>query len=101
MTAFSGGNQQKVMFAKWDQLDPRVFILHEPTQGVDPSAGRELMERIVARAAAGTAVIVVSGDHEQLVELCHRVLVMVDGSPSAEILRADLSEESLLVACSR
>lgn len=101
MTSFSGGNQQKVMFAKWDQLDPRVFVLHEPTQGVDPSAGRELMERIVARAKAGAAVIVVSGDHEQLVELCHRVVVMVDGAVSTEIAREELNEERLLLACSR
>ena len=100
IASFSGGNQQKVMFAKWDQLEPRVFVLHEPTQGVDPSAGRELMDRIVARAAAGAAVILVSGDHEQLVELCHRVIVMIDGSFSEEIPRESLSEEALLLACS-
>ncbi len=100
MAAFSGGNQQKVMFAKWDQMEPRVFVLHEPTQGVDPSAGRELMERIVARASTGAAVIIVSGDHEQLVELCHRVVVMVDGAVSTEITREELSEERLLLACS-
>ncbi|MBK0419806.1 sugar ABC transporter ATP-binding protein [Leucobacter sp. CSA1] len=100
MTSFSGGNQQKVMFAKWDQLEPSVFVLHEPTQGVDPSAGRELMDRIVARAEAGAAVILVSGDHEQLVELCHRVVVMIDGTLATEIPRAELSEERLLLACS-
>lgn len=100
MTSFSGGNQQKVMFAKWNQLEPRVFVLHEPTQGVDPAAGRELLDRIVERAEEGAAVLVVSGDHEQLVEICHRVLVMVDGEVSAEIPRDRLSEESLLLACS-
>ncbi|WP_449282686.1 sugar ABC transporter ATP-binding protein [Leucobacter sp.] len=100
MASFSGGNQQKVMFAKWDQLEPRVFVLHEPTQGVDPAAGRELMDRIVSRAEAGAAVIVVSGDHEQLVKLCHRVVVMIDGVSATEIARDDLSEESLLLACS-
>lgn len=100
MTSFSGGNQQKVMFAKWDQIEPRVFVLHEPTQGVDPAAGRELLDRIVERAQAGAAVVIVSGDHEQLVEICHRVIVMVDGEVSAEIPRDELSEEALLLACS-
>ncbi|MBO1900554.1 sugar ABC transporter ATP-binding protein [Leucobacter weissii] len=100
MASFSGGNQQKVVFAKWDQLDPRVFIVHEPTQGVDPAAGHELLERVVERARNGAAVVVVSGDHEQLVEICHRVIVMVDGEVDAEILREDLSEEALLLACS-
>lgn len=100
MASFSGGNQQKVMFAKWDQLNPRVFVLHEPTQGVDPSAGREILDQVIARARTGTAVVIVAGDHEQLVEMCHRVIVMSHGEVVTEIPREDLSEESLLLACS-
>lgn len=100
MASFSGGNQQKVMFAKWDQTNPRVFILHEPTQGVDPSAGREILDQVIERARSGTAVVIVSGDHEQLVEICHRVIVMSHGEVVTEIPRADLDEETLLLACS-
>lgn len=101
MSSFSGGNQQKVVFAKWLQLDPGVLVLHEPTQGVDAGAAKELLDQVVARAEAGAAVLVVSGDHEQLVEICHRVVVLGDGTTVADIPRARLSEQALLAASSQ
>ncbi len=97
---FSGGNQQKIVFAKWMQIDPSVLLLEEPTQGVDAGAARELLGRVTDAAAEGATVLIVSGDHEQLLELCHRVVVLSHGVVVAEIDRADLSEERLLVACS-
>ncbi|WP_368497767.1 sugar ABC transporter ATP-binding protein [Herbiconiux sp. A18JL235] len=96
--SFSGGNQQKAVFAKWLQLDPGVLVLHEPTQGVDAGAAKELLEQVVRRAADGAAVLIVSGDHEQLVEVCHRVVVVGHGSVLADIPRARLTEQALLAA---
>lgn len=97
---FSGGNQQKIVFGKWLQTEPRVLLLEEPTQGVDAGAARELLSRVTDAAEAGRTVIVVSGDHEQLVEICHRVVVLGHGHVVADVPREDLSEERLLMECS-
>ena len=97
---FSGGNQQKIVFAKWLQTEPSVLLLEEPTQGVDAGASRDLLTHVTTAAETGMTVIIVSGDHEQLVELCHRVVVLSHGRITAELPREDLSEERLLVACS-
>jgi len=101
MAAFSGGNQQKVVFAKWLQNAPGVLLLDEPTQGVDPGAAHDLLTDVMRTAAAGTAVVVFSGDHEQLAATCHRVLVLQHGRLVAEVTRAsgELTEANLLHAC--
>lgn len=99
MRMFSGGNQQKVVFGKWLQTSPRVFLLDEPTQGVDAGAARELLEQTATLAEKGTAVVVFSGDHEQLAAICHRVIVLNEGRQVAELVGDELSEHALLVAC--
>jgi ribose transport system ATP-binding protein len=101
MAAFSGGNQQKVVFAKWLQTAPGVLLLDEPTQGVDPGAAHDLLEDVMQTAESGSAVVVFSGDHEQLAAICHRVLVLHHGRLVAEITRAsgELTETALLHAC--
>lgn len=100
MTGFSGGNQQKVVFAKWLQLEPKVMVLDEPTQGVDVGAAQELLGQVTRAAAGGAAVLLCSGDHEQLVETCHRVLVLNAGRVVAELQRDSLSEQAILEAAS-
>lgn len=95
----SGGNQQKILLAKWLATDPAVLLLHEPTQGVDAAARREIIELINESAEAGTAVLVASTDYEQLANMCHRVLVLRNGWVSAEIA-APMTEADLLLACS-
>ncbi|MGC0239472.1 ATP-binding cassette domain-containing protein [Arthrobacter sp. SD76] len=85
VTDFSGGNQQKLVFMKWLQLNPQVLLLDEPTQGVDPGAAKLLLEEMVEAAKAGAAVAMFSGDHEQLVATCHRVLVLHQGRIVAEL----------------
>jgi ribose transport system ATP-binding protein len=99
MRAFSGGNQQKVVFGKWLQLSPKIFLLDEPTQGVDAGAGRELLERTAELAEQGTAVVVFSGDYEQLAAICNRVIVLNDGRQVVELSGDDLTERALLEAC--
>ena len=76
---FSGGNQQKVLFAKWTLETPKVILLDEPTRGVDVGAKRAIYEAIIGIAAEGAAVILVSSELEEVVHLSHRVLLMSDG----------------------
>lgn len=92
----SGGNQQKVALAKWLALNPGVFILDEPTRGVDVGSKREIYEVIEALAAAGTAVLVISSDLEEVLRLSDRVLVMHEGRLAGELPAAALSEESIM-----
>lgn len=86
ITSLSGGNQQKVMFGKALRLTPRVLLLDEPTQGIDVGA-KEQIHRLVDAAAAieGVATLVASTDTDELVRLCHRVLVLVDGRITATL----------------
>jgi ABC-type sugar transport system ATPase subunit len=76
---FSGGNQQKVLFAKWTLEIPKVILLDEPTRGVDIGAKRAIYDAILGIAAQGAAVILVSSELEEVVHLSHRVILMSDG----------------------
>jgi ribose transport system ATP-binding protein len=97
----SGGNQQKALLAKWLQMKPEVLLLHDPTQGIDVGAKKEIFVQIEDAAARGAAVLISSTDCEDLAHLCHRVLVFRDGEVSAELQSANLSEESIVQACYR
>ncbi|WIX75636.1 sugar ABC transporter ATP-binding protein [Amycolatopsis carbonis] len=80
LSAFSGGNQQKILFGKWMRTEPRVLLLDEPTQGVDIAAKAELHKQILAAATDGGACAVISSsDTEELISVCHRILVMRHG----------------------
>jgi ribose transport system ATP-binding protein len=85
ITALSGGNQQKVALARWLRRRPRLLLLDEPTQGVDVGARAELWSLIMRAAEAGTAVIVVSSDLEELTHLCGRLLVLREGRRAGEL----------------
>lgn len=82
---FSGGNQQKILFGKWLRLGLPVFLLDEPTQGVDVGAKAELYTFLVSAAKEGRGIVVSSSDVDELVQLCHRVLVMRDGRLVSEL----------------
>ena len=94
--SFSGGNQQKVLLAKWMRLRPAVLLLDEPTQGVDVGAQSEIHTLLRSTADDGGAVVVASSDTHELVELCDRVLVIQNGRVHRE-LRGDSLEEHTLV----
>src|SRR5699024_2171827 len=74
LQAFSGGNQQKILLAKWLRLKPSVLLLDEPTQGVDVGAQAEIRALLHEAAEAGAAFVVASSDTRELAELCDRVL---------------------------
>jgi ribose transport system ATP-binding protein len=95
---FSGGNQQKVVLAKWLRNEPKVLLMDEPTQGVDVGAKAGIFELIADAAAAGAGVLVASSDAKELALICDRVLVMRDGRAVAEMARAELSEAELVRA---
>ena len=79
VSSLSGGNQQKVVLAKWFHAGTDVIILDEPTRGVDVGAKTEIYALIEELAAAGKAVLVISSEHQELFGLCDRVLVMAEG----------------------
>ena len=95
LSIFSGGNQQKVLFAKWLAQAPSVFLLDEPTQGVDVGAKADLHKELSRCAEEGAAVVVSSSDLEELADLCDRVLIVIDGKVSAELSGSELSEASI------
>ncbi|MFB7114771.1 sugar ABC transporter ATP-binding protein [Streptomyces sp. NPDC056190] len=91
----SGGNQQKVLLAKWLQRPGlRCLVLHEPTQGVDVGARRALLDTVTALTEEGLGVLVVGSDHEELAQICDRVLVMSRGSVVGELDRPAADEIS-------
>lgn len=96
--ALSGGNQQKVVLAKWLDAEPRVVVLDDPTRGVDVGARAEVHGLVTGLAAEGTSVLVASTDLTELVDLCDRVLVLRRGEVVTELGAAELSEQVLSLA---
>ena len=85
----SGGNQQKVVFAKLATTRPAVLILHEPTQGVDVRAKMDIFRIIDEMAAQGVAIVVISSEIRELIGICDRILVMNNGRLTEEFLKGD------------
>lgn len=94
---FSGGNQQKIVLAKWLRNRPKVLLLDEPTQGVDVGAKAAIYRLITDAASNGAGVLISSSDTAELSELCDRVLILRDGLVVTELERRDLSESRLVV----
>jgi ABC-type sugar transport system ATPase subunit len=94
----SGGNQQKVILAKWLATDPKLLLLDEPTRGIDVNAKREIYAFIDELARNGLGLIVVSSELPEILALADRVLVMCEGRKTAEFPRADATAEKILAA---
>lgn len=92
----SGGNQQKVMLAKGLEAGPRIFIIDEPTKGVDIGAKREIHQILRGLADAGAALLVISSDLPELLQLCDRILVMREGRLVGELDREAATEETVM-----
>jgi ribose transport system ATP-binding protein len=98
LAQLSGGNQQKVVLAKWLRTSPRVLVLDEPTAGVDVGAKTAIYELVRRAARQGAAIVVSSADSKELAELCDRVLALDRGRLVGELCGADLTEEAVLHA---
>jgi ABC-type sugar transport system ATPase subunit len=92
----SGGNAQKAIIARWMLTNPRVFILDEPTRGIDIGAKAEIHGLISKMAADGIAVIIVSSELPEVMGMSDRILVMHEGSITGELLRGDFSQEKIM-----
>ncbi|MSX19984.1 MAG: ATP-binding cassette domain-containing protein, partial [Actinobacteria bacterium] len=95
VTSLSGGNQQRVVLAKWLAMNPHLMILNGPTVGVDIGSKREILEIIRDRAQNGMAFLVVSDDIPELIQICHRVLVIKNGQVSKEFNESELDQNVL------
>lgn len=94
--ALSGGNQQKVALAKWFAMNPKFIILDEPTRGVDIGAKDEIYRLIDQLAKAGTAILLISSEMEEIFALADRVMVMAEGRVTGELDADHLTEEAIM-----
>ena len=92
----SGGNQQKAILARWLLTDPSVLILDEPTRGIDIGVKAEFYDMIGELAAGGRAILLISSELPELLALCDRVLVMSEGRLTANIPRAEATQEAIM-----
>ena len=96
----SGGNQQKVVIAKWLLNEPDIIILDEPTRGIDVGAKRDIYLLLGKLVQQGKAVIMISSEIPELMGICDRVLVMCEGNDSGEVKREDFSQERIMTLAS-
>lgn len=96
ISQLSGGNQQKVILARWLETHPKLLILDEPTKGIDVGAKAEFYRIIAECARRGMAVIVISSELPEVIGLSDRILVMREGRISGEVMRSGFSEETIL-----
>ena len=98
VATLSGGNQQKVVIAKWLMTEPDIILLNDPTRGIDVGTKQEIYRLIRDLAKEGKAILFYSTDYAELIGCCDRVAVMYDGAIAAELSGADISEEAIVSA---
>ena len=96
ITSLSGGNQQKVVLAKWLMSNPKLLILDNPTQGVDVGAKEEIYNIIHRLAAEGVAIIVLSSEAQEIIRVCDRTLVLFHGRQVGELKGEEMTEHSIM-----
>ena len=92
----SGGNQQKVVLAKWLSMTPRVVIFDEPTRGIDVGSKSEIYKLMRGLGDAGVAVLMISSDMEEVVGVSDRIVVMREGRIAGFLERSAFSEENVM-----
>lgn len=96
ISALSGGNQQKVVLAKWMVNDPDIFLLDEPTRGIDVGAKYEIYKLMTLLAREGKAILMVSSELPELIGMCDRIYVMSEGTIAGELHREAFSQETIM-----
>lgn len=98
--SLSGGNQQKVMIAKWLSIDPKVIFLDEPTRGIDVGAKAEIHNMLRELANEGIGIVIISSELPEIIGMCDRVLVMREGKITGEVSGEDINEKNLIMLAS-
>ena len=96
VSALSGGNQQKVVIAKWLMVQPRIILLNDPTRGIDVGTKVELYQLLRKLASSGAAIIFYSTDYDELIGCCDRVLVLYDGGVTRVLVGDEITERALI-----
>jgi ribose transport system ATP-binding protein len=96
--SLSGGNQQKVVIAKWLMRRPRIILLNDPTRGIDVGTKQELYQLLRKLADGGAAILFYSTDYDELIGCCDRVLVLYDGAIKRELVGAEITEHALIAS---
>ena len=98
VSALSGGNQQKVVIAKWLMRKPRIILLNDPTRGIDVGTKQEMYQLLRRLAAEGAAILFYSTDYDELIGCCDRVLVFFDGAIRRELVGSEITEHALVAS---
>ncbi len=96
--SLSGGNQQKLVIAKWLMRKPRIILLNDPTRGIDVGTKQELYQLLRKLADGGAAIILYSTDYDELIGCCDKVLVMYDGAVRRTLVGAEITERALIAS---
>jgi len=98
VNSLSGGNQQKVVMAKWIETEPKVLLLDEPTRGVDVGAKHEIYELMNKWTSEGIAIVLITSEMPELLAMSDRIIVMHRGRITAEFSRQEATQEKILNA---
>jgi ribose transport system ATP-binding protein len=96
--SLSGGNQQKLVIAKWLMREPRIILLNDPTRGIDVGTKQEIYALLRKLADAGAAIVLYSTDYDELIGCCDRVLVMYDGAIKRTLVGPEITERALIAS---
>jgi len=96
--SLSGGNQQKVVIAKWLMVSPRIILLNDPTRGIDVGTKQEIYVLLRKLADSGAAIIFYSTDYDELIGCCNRVLVLYDGAVKRTLVEGEITERALVAS---
>jgi ribose transport system ATP-binding protein len=96
--ALSGGNQQKVVIAKWLMAEPRIILLNDPTRGIDVGTKQEIYALLRRLADEGAAIIFYTTDYDELIGCCDRALVLYNGAIRRELAGPEITERALIAS---
>ena len=100
-SALSGGNQQKVVLARWLMTHPKILLLDEPTRGIDVGAKAEIYQLINRLAKQGMAIIVVSSELPEVIGISDRIVTFCEGELTGEFMQEDATQEKLLQSATK
>ena len=99
VSSLSGGNQQKVVVGNWLNTKPRVILLDEPSRGIDIGAKQQIFDIVWDQSTKGVGSVIVSSELEELLQTCHRILILHEGRITREVIPKETSVEDLYALC--